>query len=79
MGIKLLGRWFEVEGLLFDVVSLLVRVGIAGVHGRRINVDLYYCIGGKLFVYFGCAEVNVTYRIIFLSIFFELLVGVILK
>ena len=42
VGIKLLGRWFEIKGLLFDVVSLFVEVGTAGVHGLRINVDWDY-------------------------------------
>ena len=42
VGIKLLGRWFEIKGLLFDVVSLLVGMGTAGVHGLRIIVDLDY-------------------------------------
>ena len=45
VGVKLVGRSFEVEGLLFDVVSLLVRVVVAGVHGFiRNNINIFLCL-----------------------------------
>ena len=45
VGIKLLGRCFEVEGLLFIAESLRVRVGITGTHGideDDINISSFY-------------------------------------